>query len=139
MGLSKDLALVGNDYSNASSAFWSANLVAAVFNIYLIQRLPTSKWLGSCLAVWSISTACTSAVQSYGGLLATRIISGAAESTIPPAMMLLTSQYYTKTEQASRFSTWYLGIGLGQMLGGLISWGFQNAANHTAIADWRVM
>ena len=139
MGLSNDLNLQGNDYTNASSAFWFANLAAAVINIYLVQRLPTGKWLGVCLIGWSISTACTAATHNYGGLLATRIVSGAFEAVIPPAVMLLTAQYYTKAEQASRFSIWYMGIGFGQILGGLISWAFQNVSAHTALGGWRIM
>ncbi|KAI9696882.1 MAG: hypothetical protein M1820_007957 [Bogoriella megaspora] len=139
MGLSKDLKLKGNDYSNASSAFWFANLAAAIINIYLVQRLPTSKWLGTCLLGWSISTACTAATQNYGGLLATRIISGAFEAVVPPAAMLLTAQYYTKSEQAARFSTWYIGVAIGQILGGLISWAFQHVGIHASLAGWRIM
>ncbi|KAI9659347.1 MAG: hypothetical protein M1821_001605 [Bathelium mastoideum] len=139
MGLSEDLGLRGNDYSNASSAFWFANLAAAVINIHLIQRLPTSKWLGVCLIGWSISTTCTAAVRTYGGLLATRIVSGAFEAVIPPSVMLLTAQYYTKAEQASRFAIWYMGIGFGQILGGLISWAFQNVSTHAMLTGWRIM
>lgn len=139
MGLSTDLKLKSNDYSNASSAFWYANLVAAVINIYVIQRLPTAKWLGGCLIVWSVATACTAATHNFGGLLATRIVSGAAEACVPPAVMLLTAQYYTKAEQAARFSVWYMGIGIGQVLGGLFSWAFQHVDARATLAGWRIM
>ena len=139
MGLSQDLKLRGNDYSNASSAFFFSNLGAAVINIYLVQRLPTSKWLGVCLVGWSISTACTAAVQNYRGLLATRIVSGAFEAVVPPSVMLLTAQYYTKVEQASRFSFYYVGVGIGQIIGGLISWAFQNVSIHATLASWRIL
>ncbi len=83
-------------------------------------------------------TACTAAVQSYGGLLAVRILLGVFEATIGPSLMLIVSQWYTKSEQAPRFAFWYLGLGLGQIVGGLLSFAFQHI-RHEAIAGWRVM
>jgi MFS family permease len=88
---------------------------------------------------WAISTACTAATKNYGGLLATRIVSGAFESVVPPAMMLLSSQWYTKSEAAPRFSLWYLGTGLGQIIGGLVSWAFQHVSLNAPLAGWRIM
>ena len=78
------------------------------------------------------------AVHNYGGLLAVRILLGVFEATIGPSLMLISSQWYTKSEQAPRFSFWYLGLGLGQIVGGLLSFAFQHV-KHEAIAGWRVM
>jgi MFS family permease len=52
--------------------------------------------------------------------------------------MLISSQWYTKSEQAPRFSFWYLGLGLGQIIGGLVSFGFQHVGN-APIEGWRIM
>ena len=60
------------------------------------------------------------------------------EATIGPSLMLISSQWYTKTEQAPRFSFWYLGLGLGQIIGGLVSFGFQHVQN-SPIEGWRIM
>lgn len=88
--------------------------------------------------LWGVMTACTAAVQNYGGLLAVRILLGVFEATIGPSLMLISSQWYTKSEQAPRFSFWYLGLGVGQIVGGLLSFAFQHI-EHEAIAGWRVM
>lgn len=53
--------------------------------------------------------------------------------------MLISSQWYTKSEQAPRFSFWYLGLGLGQILGGAISYGFQHVTVGASLAGWRIM
>lgn len=53
--------------------------------------------------------------------------------------MLISSQWYTKSEQAPRFSFWYLGLGLGQIVGGLVSFGFQHMSPGAALAGWRTM
>lgn len=39
-----------------------------------------------------------------------------------------------------RFSIWYCGVGVGQIIGALTSFGFQFVSNSTvAIANWRIM
>jgi MFS family permease len=93
---------------------------------------------------WGILTACHAALQSYSGLVAVRVLSGIFESAVPSILMLLSSQYFTRAEQASRFAIWYSGLGLAQMLGGLISFGFQDVSLVThppssAHAGWRMM
>lgn len=67
-----------------------------------------------------------------------RIFLGIFEATIGPSLMLISSQYYTKSEQAPRFSFWYLGLGLGQIVGGATSYGFQHVEN-AGLAGWRIM
>jgi sugar phosphate permease len=51
--------------------------------------------------------------------------------------MLISSQWYTKSEQAPRFSFWYCGLGAGQIFGGIISFGFQHVKGD--FAGWKVM
>ncbi|KZF23446.1 putative MFS transporter [Xylona heveae TC161] len=138
MGLRKDAKLVGNNFSNAASAFFIACLVAAVPNVFLLQKLPTAKWLGFNVFCWGITTACTGAVHNYGGLLTTRILSGVFECAVAPSLMLLSSQWYTKKEQASRFAFWYVGLGLGQIFGGLLSYAFQHV-KHGSLEGWRIL
>ncbi|CAH0017923.1 unnamed protein product [Clonostachys rhizophaga] len=54
--------------------------------------------------------------------------------------MLISNQWYTKSEQAARFSFWYTGLGIGQILGGAISYGFQHIApGQASLGDWRIM
>ena len=83
-------------------------------------------------------TACTATVHNYSGLLTVRILLGIFEATIGPSLLLISSQWYTKSEQAPRFAFWYLGLGLGQIVGGLLSFAFQHIT-HGTIAGWRAM
>ncbi|KAL1954074.1 hypothetical protein VTO42DRAFT_1762 [Malbranchea cinnamomea] len=87
---------------------------------------------------WGIVTATTAAVKDYPTLLVARIFLGIFEATIGPSLMLISSQWYTKSEQAPRFCLWYLGLGTGQILGGIVSFGFQHATGG-GLAGWRIM
>lgn len=53
--------------------------------------------------------------------------------------MLISSQWYTKSEQAPRFSIWYAGLGLGQIIGGIVSYAFQQVKHHPSFSGWRIM
>lgn len=97
-----------------------------------------AKWLAGNVFLWGVATACTAASFNYHSLLVARIFLGAFEASIAPCLMLISSQWYTKSEQAPRFSIWYCGLGVGQILGGIISYGFQHVTNPT-FAGWKMM
>lgn len=101
--------------------------------------VPAAKWLGINVILWGTATACGAAAHNYQTLLVSRIFLGIFEATIGPSLLLISSQWYTKSEQAPRFSFWYCGLGLGQILGGAISYGFQHVAPRSGLAGWQIM
>ncbi|KAL7924890.1 major facilitator superfamily domain-containing protein [Trichoderma austrokoningii] len=139
MGLSTDLHLQGNDFSNIATFCFVGLLCFEIPNTYFLQAVPAAKWLGLNVTLWGIATACGAAAHNYQTLLVSRVFLGIFEATIGPSLMLISSQWYTKSEQAPRFSFWYLGLGLGQILGGAISYGFQNVSIGASLAGWRIM
>lgn len=100
--------------------------------------MPPAKWLSLNVVLWGISTACTAAATSYRTLLVARIFLGIFEAAIAPSLMLFSSQWYTKSEQAPRFSLWYCGLGLGQIIGGIVSYAFQQVKREE-FEGWRIM
>ena len=105
----------------------------------MLQKVPAAKWLGLNVILWGTATACGAAATNYQTLLVSRVFLGIFEATIAPSLMLISSQWYTKSEQAPRFSFWYTGLGVGQIIGGLVSYGFQHVAPGSQLAGWRVM
>ncbi|KAF2421119.1 putative allantoate protein [Tothia fuscella] len=139
MGMKKDLKLKGSQFSHPPTGYAVAHLVMQIPNAYLIQRLPVSKWLGGCILAWGIVTMATAAVTNFQGMLATRVLLGMAESTVSPSLMLITAQWYTKSEQAPRFAVWHCGPGVSQILGGLLSFAFQAVPKDYPVSSWRLM
>jgi len=105
---------------------------------FLLQKFNVSKVLGGNIFLWGIITACTAAVKTGPQLIALRTLLGCTESVITPALIMLTSAWYQKDEAAPRFGFWYCGMGLGQILGGLISFAAQHSKNKT-LAGWKIM
>ncbi|KAK3674050.1 hypothetical protein LTR78_005897 [Recurvomyces mirabilis] len=138
MGLTNDLKLRGNDFSNTATAFFAAYLIAEIPTIFILNKVPVAKWLGANVVLWGIATACTAAAHDFSSLLTARIFLGILQAAIAPSLMLLSSQYYTKAEQGPRFAFWYCGLGVGQIVGGLASYGFQHVHKHD-FQGWRLM
>ena len=162
MGLNKDLKLKGNNFTNAATAFFIAYLIAEIPNGIsphvrshsslrietrilnqsqgiILQNFPVAKWLSANVILWGIATACTAASHNYRTLLAARIFLGIFEAAIAPSLVLISSQWYTKSEQAPRFSVWYAGLGLGQIIGGVLSYAFQQVKRDEGLEGWRIM
>ncbi len=91
------------------------------------------------MLLWGVATASGAAAHNYQTLLVSRVFMGIFESTIGPSLLLISGQWYTKSEQAPRFSFWYLGLGLGQIIGGAVSYGFQHVLRGSELAGWRIM
>ncbi|KAM3526352.1 hypothetical protein NHJ13051_003507 [Beauveria bassiana] len=139
MGLPKDLHFKGNDFSNIATYLFVGLLCFEIPNIYFLQVFPCAKWLGLNVTLWGVATACGAAAHNAQTLLVSRVFLGIFEATIGPSLMIISSQWYTKSEQAPRFSFWYLGLGLGQILGGAVSYGFQHMGAGAALSGWRTM
>lgn len=109
-----------------------------VSTVYCLQKVPAAKWLGGNVFLWGIAAAAAAGAHDYHSLLAARVFLGIFEATVGPSLMLISSQYYTRSEQAPRFTFWYMGLGVAQILGGIISFAFQHV-HHASLEGWRIM
>ncbi|KAG0643144.1 major facilitator superfamily domain-containing protein [Tuber brumale] len=138
MGMPKDLKLKGNDLTWAATSFFIAYFVAEIPTGYILQKMPAGKYLGVNVILWGIVTGCTAAVNNFTGLVVARVFLGICEASIAPCLTLITGMWYTTSEQPPRFAFWYCGVGIGQITGGLISYGFQQIKGES-LEGWRVM
>jgi MFS family permease len=70
-------------------------------------------------------------------LIALRTLLGVFEASIIASLIMITSAWYKRREGAARFGIWYSGLGWGQIVGGLVSFGAQHSSNK--IQGWRIM
>lgn len=138
MGILTDANLDTEQYGTLSLLFYVAFLAFEFPHAYLMQRLPTAKYLGSMVICWGVVVACTSACNSYGSLVATRFLLGTFESAISPSLILITSMWYRQREQPIRIGIWYIGVGMATIVGGLMSYGFQ-FYHGTTFKSWQIM
>lgn len=139
MGLQKDLKMKGDDFSWLATAFFIAYAVAEFPQGVLLQKFPVTKVLGVNVFFWGVFLCCSSATHNYESMLALRILLGLMEAVIAPALTMYTSMWYTKAESTPRYGFWYCGLGMGQIIGGLISFGAQHAPPALSFEGWRIM
>ncbi|KAF7549928.1 hypothetical protein G7Z17_g6060 [Cylindrodendrum hubeiense] len=139
MGLSVSIGIQGNDFSWMATAFFIGYAVAEFPQAYLIQKFPVSKVLGINVILWGITICCTAAAQNFPGITAIRVLLGMFEAVITPALIMITSQWYTKRQATPRTGIWYCGLGMGQAVGGLISFAAQHGSVTSSFEGWRIM
>jgi ACS family allantoate permease-like MFS transporter len=130
-----DLKLSGNQYNWISSIIYFGAIVAVFPSLFLMQKIPTGKWLSFNASIWGLILMCSAACKSFGGLLAARFILGLFEACIFAGFGLVISAYWTKPEQTWRtaviFST------LSSVVNGLLSYA---AAHYTgSLGQWQVL
>ncbi|KAI0809872.1 putative allantoate permease [Xylaria sp. FL0064] len=139
MGLQEDLGLHGQQFSWVATAFYVAYGAAEFPQGCLLLKFHPATVLGMNVLVWGVLVTSTAACHSFGSLLAVRILLGGSEAVIAPALILITSQWYTKRESTPRYGLWHCGSGAGQIIGGLVSFGAQHGSRTAALSGWRIM
>ncbi|GMF95109.1 unnamed protein product [Aspergillus oryzae] len=108
-GLMGDLNLTSSQYSWCSSIFYVGQLVSEYPFIYLMSRLPLTKFVGVTV-----------------------------EGAVSPAFVTITSIWYRQKEHTTRTALWISMNGLAQVIGCLLMYGIgKNTA--LSIAPWRVL
>lgn len=105
MGILEDADLTDEEYGRLTLLFYVAFLICEMPHAYLMQRLPTAKYLGTMVCLWGTVVACTSACSNYASLAALRFLLGMFESAISPSLILVTSMWYRRDEQPTRVSS----------------------------------
>ena len=103
-----------------------------------MQKLPIGIYLGVNVTAWGVLVACHAAAKSYAGLMIVRLLLGVFEASVAPALILITGMWWTKAEQSRRTGLWYMQIGVAQIVGSGISYGFQHV-HSTALANWQIL
>lgn len=139
LGLRPALHMKGNMFAWTGSAFYLGYLVFEYPAVRILQRFPVAKTVGTLVVIWGVIM-CLHSVPNYAGFVALRTILGALESSVTPAFVILTSQYYRQSETFLRTNIWFASNGLGQMLGsGAIAYNVYRNADKLPIAAWKLM
>lgn len=144
MGLSTDTGMNAADFSYLATFFYVTFAVFQPLHAFLMQKFPTAKYLAVNVVLWGIMIACKtssrleqnarhlthaflvhSACKNFGGLIVVRLLLGCFEAASAPCLILITGMWYKRAEQPLRVSIWYLGVGIGTIIGALSSFGFQ--------------
>lgn len=122
-----------------SSVFYFGYLVWTYPTNILIARLPVARYLVANTLAWGAVVALTAACTNFGGLLAVRLLLGAAEATITPAFMFITTSWYTRDEIPVRTGIWFAGNSIGGLVASLFAFGVGHVPASDPVGPWRWM
>ncbi|KAG2417292.1 hypothetical protein HFD88_008511 [Aspergillus terreus] len=133
-----DLDLHGSQYSWCSSIFYIGQLVAEYPFIYLMSRLPLTKFVGATVIVWGGICMCLAAPTTFAGFAAVRFLLGFFEGAVSPAFVTITSIWYQKKDHPLRIGLWVTMNGLAQVIGSLLMYGIGKNTS-LGLAPWRTL
>ncbi|CAL1712102.1 unnamed protein product [Somion occarium] len=138
MGLQKDTGLHGDQFSWLATSFFIVFSIVQIPGVYFLSRIPVNIYLGCHMLLCGIAVACTAACNNYASLVVVRVLLAIGESGLGPSLSLVTMKWYTRDEASKRYGVWYCGLGLGQIIGGIMSFGFQHV-QRGSFGSWRGM
>ncbi|CAG99469.1 Thi73p [Kluyveromyces lactis] len=130
--------LVGDEFSNLGTIFSASYIFAEPFAVYLLQRFPVSRVLGSFIICWGVVVVCHCVCKTYASLMIVRVLLGLFESCSAVGCITVNGMYYTKSEQTQRIGYWAAQAGTGYIIGGLMSFGFLHY-HGTEFTSWQIM
>jgi predicted MFS family arabinose efflux permease len=102
-----------------------------------VKRFGANTVLATALISWSVVTLGTGFIKNYGQAIAMRILLGAAEAGLVPALSFVQSTIWDRNSQAKRVSLLYMSICLSGAFGGLIAYGIQQMGDRHGLSAWR--
>ncbi|PCD44651.1 hypothetical protein AU210_000108 [Fusarium oxysporum f. sp. radicis-cucumerinum] len=105
----------------------SANLI--------LQKMPVGKTVGVAVIGWGAIVMCLGATQNAAGLMVLRFIMGALEAPLFPAVTILNTMWYKKSEQPVRMAITFTAF--SSLVTGIVSYGIGHV--EAGIASWRLL
>lgn len=138
LGLRTDLHMQGTMYSWTGTSFYLGYLAFEFPANAILQRFPVAKATAFFIIVWG-AILCLHSTPKYAGFIVLRTLLGAFESTVSPAMVIITGQWYRKEEQFFRTSIWFCFNGLGIIMGSAIAYGCAVHGDKYSMEAWKVL
>lgn len=142
LGLRESLGMIGNNrYPWVGSGFYLGYLVFEIPLSFVLQKFPLSRATAVIIVAWGITIAASAACKTFETYMVTRVILGALEGAITPSFMVLTSQWYKRSEQYTRTCMWYGSVSIGTFLASMMGLGLyrQQMSSGLPLAGWRLI
>lgn len=139
LGLVTDLKITMGQYSFAASIYYIGMISGLPLWTFVLQRVSADLSTGATVTLWGMVTMTHAATYNYSGILAVRFFLGFLESSVTPALVLITSMFYTPRETISRTAIWYAFNGVALILGGGLSYGLLTNPSviKSSLSIWR--
>ncbi|KAF1837939.1 MFS general substrate transporter [Decorospora gaudefroyi] len=135
--LQEDLNMSDSQFQTAVSILFVTYILSEVPSNLVLKKLRPSRWIAFITTAWGIIATLTGIVQSYGGLIACRLLLGAVEGGLFPGMAVYLTFFYTKRELALRIGYLFVSAALAGACGGLLAYAIGHMDGVAGLSGWR--
>ncbi|KAF3053474.1 hypothetical protein E8E11_009584 [Didymella keratinophila] len=136
-GLEEDLGMDSTQFQTAVSILFVTYILSEVPSNLVLKKLRPSRWIAFITVSWGIIATLTGVVQTYGGLIACRLLLGAVEGGLFPGMAVYLTFFYTKRELALRIGYLFVSAALAGACGGLLAYAIGHMDGIAGQRGWR--
>jgi MFS family permease len=136
-GLEADLGLVGNQFQVAVSILFVTYIAFEVPSNLVLKKFTPRRWIAFITTAWGIIATLTGLVNSYGSLIACRLLLGAVEAGLFPGLNVYLTFFYTRHELALRVGYLFVSAAIAGGLGGLLAYGIGHMDGLAGMHGWR--
>ncbi|EOO03014.1 putative high-affinity nicotinic acid transporter protein [Phaeoacremonium minimum UCRPA7] len=135
--LEEDLGLHGDQYQTAVSILFVTYLAFEVPSNLVLKKLTPRIWIAFITTAWGIIATLTGLVQSYGSLIACRLLLGVVEAGLFPGLNVYLTFFYTRHELALRVGYLIVSAAIAGGVGGLLAYGIGHMDGVAGMSGWR--
>jgi MFS family permease len=136
-GLEEDLNMSSAQYQAAVAVLFVTYVLVEVPSNLILKHFRPSRYIAFLAVSWGIVSTLTGVVQSYGGLIACRLLLGLMEGGLLPGLTVYLTMFYTKKELALRIGYLFVSSALAGACGGLLAYGIGFMHGVAGQSGWR--
>ncbi|KAI1276248.1 DNA-repair protein rad2 [Xylaria sp. FL0933] len=136
-GLEEDLGLTPNQFQIAVSIVFVTYIIFELPSNLVLKPIGPQRWIAFIVFVWGILALSTGFVHNFGSLVALRVLLGAFEAGLFPALNVYLTFFYTKRELALRVGYLFVSAAIAGALGGLLAYGIGHLDGAREMRGWR--
>lgn len=133
----EDIGASTQQFSAAVSIFYATYVAFETPWSILLKKLTPRFLLTALSLVWSLTTIFSGFITSVGGLYAARLILGACEGGLFPALNIYLTMIYRREEMAKRVAYLFVCTAISGAFGGLLAYGLLQMDGVGGYAGWR--
>lgn len=119
------------------SIFFVTYLLFEVPSNLVLKLFTPQRWIALLATTWGIVATLSGLVNSYGSLVACRLILGVLEAGLFPGLNVYLTFFYTKHELARRVGYLFVSAAVGGAVGGLLAFGIGHLDGAHGMSGWR--
>ncbi|GAA5891780.1 hypothetical protein JCM6882_006205 [Rhodosporidiobolus microsporus] len=136
-GLSTDLHLTPHQYLVALTCSYVLYIAFEFPSNMLLKKVGANIMIPTMVVTWGLCCTFTGFVNSYGGLVAVRLMLGLCEGGLFPGLVLYLSMFYRRRELQTRISLFFGAASLSGAFSGLLAAAIINLDGKGGKEGWR--